>query len=96
MSTDKVLMEIHGELLEALELAYGKPLFITISYQDDAGKKQHKVLQNNGYSYEDMVKTLEHLQDEVEAKHNPHPQEIAKKLHRQFKARKPELKIVRG
>lgn len=93
--TDRVLMEIHDELLETLELAHGKPLFITISYYDEAtDKKEHKILQNNGFSYEDMEKTLTHLQDEVKKNFDPHSQQIAGKLHRQFRARKPKLEIV--
>jgi len=95
MSTDKLLMEIHGELLEKLRLTHGKPLFITISYKD-GDEIEHEMLQNNDFLYEDMVKTLTHLQEQIKKDFDPHPQQIAKKLHHQFKARKKGLRIIQG
>ena len=88
-SMEAMLMEIHSELSGKLKAAHGKPLFITVSYRDEAiGKTKHWIGQNNDFGYEDMEKTLTHLTSQIEKNLKPKDDPIITDMRRQMRARK--------
>lgn len=88
MSTISLLMDIHEELLEKLQLAHGQPVLITVSYKNPTtGKTDHWMGQNNDFSYDDIEKTLQHLQKQAELDFKPKLSVVQADMHKQFRAR---------
>ena len=88
MITEAMLAELHGELPEKLQLAYGKPLMISISYKGDDGKIQHWMGRNNEFSWEDTEKTVSHYVEQVKKDFKPRNLEVIQAFNEQVRVRK--------
>lgn len=86
--TDSLLMTIHHELAAKLEKAVRKPLFITVTYLDEANELQHWQCTNNDFADADIAITLNHLLKQAEEKSKPNP--VVINLHKQFRAKMPK------
>lgn len=57
--TEAVLIRsIHKDLIEKLQKANGKPLLITVTYQDDDNENQHWIATNNDFPPMDILTSL--------------------------------------
>ena len=87
--TEATLTELHGELVERLKMAHGKPLMVSITYKDENNKLQHWMGRNNDFDWEDTKKTVNHYVGQAEKDFKPRNIEVVQDFKKQLQARKP-------
>ena len=86
--TEATLIELHGELVERLKMAHGKPLMVSITYKDNNDKLQHWMGRNNDFSWDDTDKTTNHYVSQAEKVFKPRNLEVVQDFKKQLKVRK--------
>ena len=83
------LKEIHEELSDRLEMVYGKPVMITITYLDkNTSQLEHWAGLNNEFKTQDIALTLEALKKQLEEKYEPKNIEVMRDFRQQIHNRK--------